>query len=212
MVEPKRSVPSEDATVRARLLAAAAARFCQQGYATTSVREIVEAAGVTKPVLYYYFKSKEGIFQSLMDESMEQFLAAVDEVEAIPARPPEKVRALLDRLYALFVSHVEVGRIVHSYFYGPPSGAPAIDIHRIHERVDGALLAMVEEGMRQGDFRPGNAVDVTRALLGLFSLTLDDTICDIHADKIGREGLQRLLTLLFDGIAAPRPALTGETP
>ena len=41
--------------------------FAERGYDATSVREIVEAAGVAKPTLYYYFRSKEGLAQALTD-------------------------------------------------------------------------------------------------------------------------------------------------
>ena len=42
---------------RERLLETATELFAEKGYAGASVREIVEKAGVSKPVLYYYFKS-----------------------------------------------------------------------------------------------------------------------------------------------------------
>ncbi|MCE1227092.1 MAG: TetR/AcrR family transcriptional regulator, partial [Geobacteraceae bacterium] len=56
------SLPDTSANVRQRLLDAALQLFSTKGYAATSVRELVEAAGVTKPVLYYYFKNKEGLY------------------------------------------------------------------------------------------------------------------------------------------------------
>jgi AcrR family transcriptional regulator len=40
--------------------------FARKGYAGSSIREICEAAGVTKPVLYYHFRSKEHLYQELM--------------------------------------------------------------------------------------------------------------------------------------------------
>ena len=40
--------------------------FAEKGYAGCSIREICEAAGVTKPVLYYHFQSKENLYQELM--------------------------------------------------------------------------------------------------------------------------------------------------
>ena len=52
---------------RERLLETATELFAEKGYAATSVREIVERAGVSKPVLYYYFKSKEGLFYAILD-------------------------------------------------------------------------------------------------------------------------------------------------
>ena len=50
-----------DPTSRSRLLHAAVEIFERKGYAAASVREIVAHAGVTKPALYYHFRSKEGI-------------------------------------------------------------------------------------------------------------------------------------------------------
>jgi TetR/AcrR family transcriptional regulator len=48
------------------LIKAAMACFAQKGYAGCSIREICQAAGVTKPVLYYHFHSKEELYQELM--------------------------------------------------------------------------------------------------------------------------------------------------
>jgi AcrR family transcriptional regulator len=58
-----------DEGARHRLLVAATRLFARTGYAATSVREIVEAAGVTKPVLYYYFQSKEGLYLAILEET-----------------------------------------------------------------------------------------------------------------------------------------------
>jgi AcrR family transcriptional regulator len=48
------------------ILNAATELFAQKGYAACSIREICKAAGVTKPVLYYHFRSKEHLYQELM--------------------------------------------------------------------------------------------------------------------------------------------------
>jgi TetR/AcrR family transcriptional regulator len=40
--------------------------FSEKGYAGCSIREICQAAGVTKPVLYYHFKNKERLYRELM--------------------------------------------------------------------------------------------------------------------------------------------------
>ncbi len=85
-----------DVAVRERLLACATALFARRGYASTTVREIVAAAGVTKPVLYYYFRSKEGIFLELMRAPSEKFMALVagSAGEGDPARA--RIRRLAD--------------------------------------------------------------------------------------------------------------------
>src|ERR1051326_8259135 len=62
----------------ARHIARVAARlFAGQGYDATSVRTIVEAAGVTKPTLYYHFRSKEGLAQALLTDPMTAFVTTL---------------------------------------------------------------------------------------------------------------------------------------
>jgi AcrR family transcriptional regulator len=51
---------------RNSILVAAIQLFADKGYAGCSIREICQAAGVTKPVLYYHFRSKEHLYQELM--------------------------------------------------------------------------------------------------------------------------------------------------
>lgn len=51
---------------RQRLLDCALELFGQRGYDAVGVREVVEAAGVTKPTLYHYFSSKRGLLDALI--------------------------------------------------------------------------------------------------------------------------------------------------
>lgn len=54
-IDKKKEVSSEESTCE-RIVTVALKLFCQKGYEATAVHEIVDAAKVTKPVLYYYFK------------------------------------------------------------------------------------------------------------------------------------------------------------
>jgi Transcriptional regulator len=53
---------------RERLLESAKILFSQKGYYATSVEDIVESAGFSKGTFYFYFKSKEELFKSLVEE------------------------------------------------------------------------------------------------------------------------------------------------
>ena len=57
---------------RNSILNAAIELFAQKGYAGCSIREICQAAGITKPVLYYHFRSKEQLYQELMMDIFNQ--------------------------------------------------------------------------------------------------------------------------------------------
>ncbi len=46
----------------------ALALFSEKGYDNAGINEIVQMAGVTKPTLYYFFKSKEGLFEAILGQ------------------------------------------------------------------------------------------------------------------------------------------------
>jgi TetR/AcrR family transcriptional regulator of autoinduction and epiphytic fitness len=58
--------PSRKARTRSAILDAAATCFGEKGFLGTSMDEIGQKAGVTKPTLYAHFESKEGLFDSLL--------------------------------------------------------------------------------------------------------------------------------------------------
>jgi len=60
----KAATPGSDAK-RERILKAAEKLFHEQGYADTTMDQIVQALGVTKPYVYYYFRNKQEIFEVL---------------------------------------------------------------------------------------------------------------------------------------------------
>jgi AcrR family transcriptional regulator len=54
--------------VRRNIVGAARALFAEKGYSGTTVDEIVAKAKTTKPMLYYYFGNKEGLFAAVLEE------------------------------------------------------------------------------------------------------------------------------------------------
>lgn len=67
---------------RERIQQVALARFTENGYDQTSLREIAEDLGVTKAALYYHFKSKGEILDSLLVQVVKQIDALVDWMES----------------------------------------------------------------------------------------------------------------------------------
>src|SRR2546423_1342248 len=61
---------------RLGLNAAARPLFGEQGYADTSVDEVVRAAGVTKGALYHHFRDKHDLFVAVVEEVKSEVTAA----------------------------------------------------------------------------------------------------------------------------------------
>lgn len=79
---------------RDRILAAALRLFAEKGYEATSMREIAEQLGITKPALYYHFDSKEDIVRTLLGEIEAQVESLVEWTRAQPAGPDLRRRVL----------------------------------------------------------------------------------------------------------------------
>ena len=187
--------------VKALMLKAAAVLFSTKGYAATTVREIVASAQVSKPVLYYYFGSKEGIYLELMRGPFEKFnLLLLDSLHAVGSARA-KLLDLCDRVYALFCEHLEVVRIMHSIYYGPPQGAPYIDFDVGQMRFLDAVRNIVREGLRNGEFRTVDANDSMWAIAGAVNVAVEVRLRSPE-DILGRDGLARILKIILSGIEA----------
>jgi AcrR family transcriptional regulator len=65
-----------DAERREAMLAAAADEFAERGYAGASLSRIIEAAGISKGSLYYYFNDKEDLFATTVEVAMRRLVEA----------------------------------------------------------------------------------------------------------------------------------------
>src|SRR5947209_4307701 len=63
---------------RRQLLDAGAALFAEQAYEEISMRDIAKAAGVSKPLLYHYFRSKTELFKAAVAEHAAELQAAIE--------------------------------------------------------------------------------------------------------------------------------------
>src|SRR3954470_1345136 len=77
-----------------RILLSALELFSTKGYDATSVREICEAAGITKPTLYHFYGSKEGVYRALVEGVLEPFRAEVAAVLSAGGSVRERLRAV----------------------------------------------------------------------------------------------------------------------
>ncbi|HET9076406.1 MAG TPA: TetR/AcrR family transcriptional regulator [Acidimicrobiales bacterium] len=87
---------------RNQLLDVALERFAARGYFDTSMEEIADAAGVTKPVLYQHFQSKQHLFLELLDSVGRDLLADVERRAGAEENPYQRVLAGF-RAYFRFV-------------------------------------------------------------------------------------------------------------
>jgi len=209
MTKRERKAAETGGEARDRLLSGATTLFASKGYAATTVREIVERAGVTKPVLYYYFRSKEGIYLELMRKPFGKFAALVEETLLETGSARERLFLLCLRTYDIFIENIDIARVMYSIYYGPPQGAPFVDFDAYHHRFQEAVLQVLGEGIRNGEFRRVDIHDAMWAVIGPVNVAMEVELCHPQ-QSLGPAGVRRVLDLVLEGIAMKRKATAGK--
>ena len=200
---------TEGSSPVARHIAQAAARlFAARGYDATSVREIVEAAGVTKPTLYYHFGSKEGLAQTLVTRPMERLCEALetlleeDEDDAIGL-----LSGVLEAHFKFCREDPDRTRFFYALFFGPLGSGLAEELARFGERMTGGMVAAASRLAEANWFAPERVEDFAAALRGLVVI---HTVDYLYRDRPLDPDLARRLALdLLDGFR--RPGRDGPT-
>lgn len=87
---------------REQLLEVALHVFAERGFHQTSMNDVADAAGVTKPVLYQHFSSKRALYLELLELVSSRLMTAIDEATTTAGGPREQVERGL-RAYFRFV-------------------------------------------------------------------------------------------------------------
>jgi len=192
--------------VKDRLLEAAIGLFARKGYHATSVREIVEAAGVTKPVLYYWFRSKEGVFHALMELAVAAHREVIAEVRAHGGGAAERILLLGEKVLTLVQANTEVVRVFDAVYYGPREGAPKVDFDPLYGEFNRFLHALVVEGVASREFRDGDIEAMHTALLGAFMICdsavvmTEEATHECPAIGMGPQDVRRVMNVVLDGM------------
>lgn len=185
------------------VLKVAARLFAERGYDATSVREVVEAAGVTKPTLYYHFGSKEGLAQALLTVPLTGLLDDLGAIVDAEGDPLRRLARFVDAHFAFCRDEPDRSRFLYGLVFGPvaPGLTEEIAGHadRMDEVLDRAVAMLVAEGL----VPKAKASRCTTALRGMITI---HTLKYLYRGANLGPGLgRRLVTDLLDGYGAHRP-------
>ncbi|GGH59888.1 TetR family transcriptional regulator [Comamonas phosphati] len=136
---------------RERILKAAETLFDRNGYANTTIEQIVQALGVTKPFVYYYFRNKQEIFETLCWAPTEACFTVLDFAADDPRPAHEKAIDGLQRLIAATIAHYPAGFFPYRE---PQAFSPAYQkaSRTLARQFYKQFCALLEEGHASGHF------------------------------------------------------------
>jgi TetR/AcrR family transcriptional regulator len=160
-----------------RLLDAALTLFASKGFAATSVREIIEATGVTRPVLYYYCDSKQDLFERVVrwkhDDAYKELDATISATRGVANR----LQAIIRGTFAFCAADPRVPQLMFQTSFGPVVSELAEFLQAIAESRFGIVANVMLEAIDSGELHGGDA----HSLALLFC-----SIMDHHANALSR--------------------------
>jgi AcrR family transcriptional regulator len=138
-----------------RILLTALTLFSDRGYDATSVREICASAGVTKPTLYHFYGSKEGVYRALVEGTLDEYRRGVRTIVEAPGTVPERLRQIARSHFEYTRERPELVRFLLGLIHNPPGSAPVTDFHSLYDDVLAEYTRLIEQGVEDGSLSSG---------------------------------------------------------
>lgn len=175
----------DPARTRSRILEAAITEFAHHGLAGARVDRIAERAGANKRMLYYYFGSKEDLFQAALEANYEKIRGAERELHLELDDPRGALKRLVQFTWSYCLKHPEFLALLNSenQYKGHHVGRSR-RVRRLHGPLVETLGDILRRGERAGLFRRG--IDpvqlyISIAAEGYFYLSNRYTLSSIFA-------------------------------
>lgn len=180
---------------RSKIFTVAAKLFAEKGYNAVSMREISENSGMSKPMIYYYFGSKEGIYSDLIETGISQFLRWLDDVAEQDIPVTEKLRQIAKIYFKSAREFPEYTRL----FMKLSLSMEKVDfqIHFTKQKHKNELCTeLFQEGIEKGEFRDNLDPDIAAKIysgvlvhyvlhyLGGDNIKIDDELGDKIVDMV----------------------------
>lgn len=194
-------------TSKQAILDAAQDLLARHGYAGLSMRELALESGLAKATIYHYFQDKEEIFRQVLERDMrtvhEHVIAAMAKEESCLARLRAVIYTYFSLMHARRTIIMGVLREVHE------NKQLFREVMCSHRRTHlSPLMALIQQGVDEGLFRPVNVEYTTYSLLGMintfvvFQLYLNDN----HMTESDEAVAEHILQLILQGIQMPAAA------
>jgi AcrR family transcriptional regulator len=174
---------TEELNPVARDIARVAARlFATHGYEATPVRTIVEAAGVTKPTLYYHFGSKEGLAQALLTMPMAVLAQAMRSILDAQLEPAEGLVRIVQAHFAFCREDPDRARFFFALLFGPQGSELMAEIKPTMQSLPELMIEGIGRLAQAGLIAPERVGAFATACRGMIVIAMMDYLYrDRHA-------------------------------
>jgi AcrR family transcriptional regulator len=171
---PKPRVRDAEAT-RARILEAAKREFARNGLGGARVDVIAEKARANKRMIYHYFGSKEGLFQTVLEAAYIDIRTAEQKLNLDHLEPKAALERLVRFTWDYYLKNPEFITLVNSENLHRARHLKKSEVVMVYSRRFVSMVATIlDRGVAAGVFRPGVdpvQLNITIAAIGYYYLT-----------------------------------------
>ena len=159
---------SRQAARRREIVDAAAELFQSRGYYATSVGDIVDQVGMSKPTIYHYFRSKEEILVYIHELIADRLLTDFAKVKEERVDPIDRLRAIFESFFAVMTDLRPHVRTFFTFF-GEVEGANRDQIESRRQDLSAMVEGAIKECIDAGSFRNVDARLAMLVITGVFN-------------------------------------------
>jgi len=197
---PRHITETSDSNTKERIFQTAAHLFARKGYRGVSMREISQESGVTKPTIYYYFGSKEGIYRQLIDATIQEVFSTLEHIEDYDLSAKEKLVVMTQRLFKLTANHPDFAKFFLTIVTPFSDDEVLSKFTKEVEKRSHVLTSVIAEGVSSGEFGAGaNPQLATQIIAGAWQHFIWQQLAGkkrILTDELARD----VIEILFKGL------------
>jgi AcrR family transcriptional regulator len=191
---------------RQKILDAALRLFAAHGYACASTQAIIEASQVTKPVLYYHFGSKAGLFRSVVDKAENQLLELISRIKGDVENTPKRLVEICAAIFRFACNHPEVMGLAVDLLLEAREQGPSREhcLGKAHHRL-AVIRQIMERGIIEGTLR--NQFDGQQLAVGFLSMLHVHILFRLANPRhpLTRRTAEQAVSLFLEGAATGKP-------
>jgi AcrR family transcriptional regulator len=131
---------------RRQLFEVALSLFSEHGYAATTMDDIAEAAGVTKPLVYQHFESKRALYLELMDVFSRELVTQIVKATATAAGPRQQVELGFAAYFEQMVDNERAFRLLYGRD-APDDAELGAALRRVEDTIAQAIDPLIDAGL-----------------------------------------------------------------
>ena len=192
-------IGTHDSAIADQILNSALSLFAQRGYSATSTREIAERSGVTKPMLYYYFESKEGLCKAVFARLFDQFHSRLREVLSLKLDPLAQLVEMVWAHLDCCQENKDFARLFFALYFGRESEISGDELKKYGEAGQEMLQSAVRDLIRSGQARSDCEERLTMSLHGMINIWVIAALKYEEGVQMSRATAQQIVDDLLNG-------------